>query len=72
MKNVLMFIRTKIVQYIILTDVLGENVLFFNKPDPEMLKKIYSSKNKTPYCRVKREKDGEEGGMGSNLTIRKQ
>lgn len=45
-KNVLMFIATN--SPIILTDVLGENVLFFNKPsDPDA--KIYSSKNKT-FC----------------------
>lgn len=45
-KNVLMFIATN--SPIILTDVLGENVLFFNKPsDPDV--KIYSSKNKT-FC----------------------
>lgn len=45
-KNVLMFIATN--SPIILTDVLGENVLFFNKPsDPDV--KIHSSKNKT-FC----------------------
>lgn len=45
-KNVLMFIATN--SPIILTDVLGENVLFFNKPsDPDV--KLYSSKNKT-FC----------------------
>lgn len=45
-KNVLMFIATN--SPMILTDVLGENVLFFNKPsDPDV--KIYSSKNKT-FC----------------------
>lgn len=45
-KNVLMFIETN--SPIILTDVLGENVLFFNKPsDPDV--KLYSSKNKT-FC----------------------
>lgn len=42
--NVLMFIATN--SPIILTDVLGENVLFFNKPSAA---KIYSSKNKT-FC----------------------
>lgn len=45
-KNVLMFIATN--SPIILTDVLGENVLFFNKPsDPDV--ELYSSKNKT-FC----------------------
>ena len=45
-KNVLMFIATN--SPIILSDVLGENVLFFNKPsDPDV--KLYSSKNKT-FC----------------------
>ena len=45
-KNVLMFIATN--SPIILTDVLGENVLFFNNPsDPDV--KLYSSKNKT-FC----------------------
>lgn len=43
-KNVLMFIATN--SPIILTDVLGENVLFFNKPSDV---EIYSSKNKT-FC----------------------
>lgn len=43
-KNVLMFIATN--SPIILTDVLGENVLFFNKSSDA---KIYSSKNKT-FC----------------------
>lgn len=43
-KNVLMFIATN--SPIILTDVLGENVLFFNKPSAD---KLYSSKNKT-FC----------------------
>ena len=46
-KNVLMFIATN--SPIILSDVLGENVLFFNKQpnDPDV--KLYSSKNKT-FC----------------------
>lgn len=45
-KNVLMFIATN--SPIILTDVLGENVLFFNKPsDPNA--KLRFSKNKT-FC----------------------
>lgn len=43
-KNVLMFIATN--SPIVLTDVLGENVLFFNKPSDV---EIYSSKNKT-FC----------------------
>lgn len=43
-KNVLMFIATN--SPIILTDVLGENVLFFNKPSGA---ETYSSKNKT-FC----------------------
>lgn len=44
-KNVLMFIATN--SPIILTDVLGENVLFFNKPSARVDKHI--SKNKT-FC----------------------
>ena len=43
-KNVLMFIATN--SPIIFTDVLGENVLFFNKPSAT---EVYSSKNKT-FC----------------------
>ena len=43
-QNVLMFIATN--SPIILTDVLGENVLFFNKPSDV---EIYSNKNKT-FC----------------------
>lgn len=43
-QNVLMFIATN--SPIVLTDVLGENVLFFNKPSDV---EIYSSKNKT-FC----------------------
>ena len=46
-KNVLMFIATN--SPIILTDVLGENVLFFNKPSDYIGENVNISKNKT-FC----------------------